>query len=397
MSMVQITPKKMSEMLVKLYLSGVKIPTIMLHGAPGVGKSEGVKGFCQELSLATQKKVNFSDIRLLNFSPVDVRGIPVPHVKETIMHRDNVSHISDNSLAVEIEEFDPESEEFQKNLVKVKEKFSIWLKPIIFNLDPSPDVINVLLLDEITAAPPSVQASAYQLTLDRKIGEHTIPDNTIIIGAGNRITDKGVVYKMPTPLANRMSHFEVVATFEDWKPWAIKNGIHQLVVAFLSFRENYLHKFDPNSDDLAFPTPRSWEFVSRYLKVFETPDNLFPEEAKPIISATIGEGVATELRSFAKTFNRIPNTHDIYDGKPVKFDSNSVDVLCALCADIVVKGAKKEAEHFKNLFNFLMSGQISAEYATLIIKDLILTDAKVKFMNLPEWMKWVKENKALVL
>ena len=67
----------------------------------------------------------------------------------------------------------------------------------------------VLFLDEITSAPPSVSAAAYQLILDRRLGNYEVPKHWIIVAAGNRQGDRGVTYTMPAPLANRFSHYEV--------------------------------------------------------------------------------------------------------------------------------------------------------------------------------------------
>ena len=72
----------------------------------------------------------------------------------------------------------------------------------------------------------SVQAAAYQITLDKKIGEHKLPSNCIVIAAGNRVTDKSVAYQMPKALANRLLHMEIEADFTSWNSWAVNAGIH---------------------------------------------------------------------------------------------------------------------------------------------------------------------------
>lgn len=60
---------------------------------------------------------------------------------------------------------------------------AVWLKPQIFQMDAADNIVNILFLDEISAAPQSVQAAAYQITLDRVVGEHKLPDNCIVIAA----------------------------------------------------------------------------------------------------------------------------------------------------------------------------------------------------------------------
>lgn len=352
MALMQVTPTKLGKILAPLYAAGVPVPTVMQWGPPGVGKSEGVSTLAKDLENMTSKKVYIHDVRLLLFNPVDLRGIPVPDANK---------------------------------------EFAKWLRPQIFNMDPSPNVINILFLDEITAAPPTVQASAYQLTLDRKVGEHALPDNVIIMAAGNRVADKGVAYKMPTPLANRMTHFEIVAELSDWKAWAIPNGIHELVLGFLNFKENKLFAFDASSDDIAFATPRSWSFVSKYLKIYNDID-----AAYPMIAGTIGEGTAVEFKAFAKTYGSLPNIDDILEGKKVNIRGSGMDILCALSAALVARAPKATKEQLKNIINFTSdkNNGLQTEFGVLTMKDMLRVDnVKKNLIAFPEWLKWANENR----
>ena len=150
------------------------VPSVMLWGPPGVGKSQAIRQIAREIEQNTGKRVEVTDVRLLLFNPIDLRGIPTANADKTL---------------------------------------AVWLKPQIFQMDDSDDIINILFLDEISAAPQSVQAAAYQITLDRVVGEHRLPDNCIVIAAGNRTTDKSVAFKMPKALANRVLHIEAEGTF----------------------------------------------------------------------------------------------------------------------------------------------------------------------------------------
>lgn len=225
--------RKMVDKLSHAYSTVIKnrlpvktMSSVMLWGPPGVGKSQAVRQIAKEIERDTGKTVKVTDVRLLLFNPVDLRGIPTSNADKTL---------------------------------------AIWLKPQIFQMDSGDDIINILFLDEISAAPQSVQAVAYQITLDRVVGEHKLPDNCIVIAAGNRTTDKSVAFKMSKALANRLMHIEIEGSFNSWKQWAISSGVNDKVIGFLSFRQSYLMGFDSGSDDLAFPTPRAWEMVSNIL------------------------------------------------------------------------------------------------------------------------------------
>ena len=86
----------------------------------------------------------------------------------------------------------------------------------------------------MNSAPPSVQAAAYQLVLNKRIGQYNLPTNVKIVAAGNRETDRGVTYRMPSPLANRFRHINMEVNFEDWSIWATNNKVHQDVIGYLT-------------------------------------------------------------------------------------------------------------------------------------------------------------------
>ena len=252
----------------------ISFPSVMLWGPPGVGKSQGVRQIAEYIRIKTGKRVDITDVRLLLFNPVDLRGIPTAN--------------DDKTLAV-------------------------WLKPKIFQMDESTDVINILLLDEISAAPQSVQAAAYQITLDRMIGEHRLPDNCIVMAAGNRITDKSVAYTMPRALANRMLHIEVKGDADSWHDWAVKHGIHPYVTSYLEYNPVALLRSDAPDANLAFPTPRSWEMVSNILN--NVSDHL--ESVSPLVSGCIGEQTAYPFRKWCSFFKELPNVEKVFAGEKI--------------------------------------------------------------------------------
>ena len=89
-----------------------------------------------------------------------------------------------------------------------------------------------------------------------------LPDNVVLIAAGNRETDKGVTYRMPKPLENRFIHFELRVEFGPWLDWAVENDINPDIIGYLSFAKGDLYNFDPSSSSRGFATPRSWTFTN---------------------------------------------------------------------------------------------------------------------------------------
>jgi hypothetical protein len=171
-----------------------------------------------------------------------------------------------------------------------------------------------------------VQSAAYQLILNRRIGKYKLPDNVRIVAAGNRESDKGVTFRMPTPLANRFIHQEMRVDFPSWQGWAVMNKIHKDVVGYLSFAKQDLNDFDAKSVSRAFATPRSWTFVSQLLE----DETLDEETAANLIKGTVGEGLAVKFMAHRKIASRMPNPADILSGKVTTLDVKEVSAQYSL-------------------------------------------------------------------
>lgn len=340
----------LSSIFIKASLSKTpfkKIPSVMLWGAPGVGKSQGVRQVAEKISSATGKKCNITDVRLLLFNPIDLRGIPTANAEKTL---------------------------------------AIWLKPQIFQMDPSDSIINILFLDEISAAPQSVQAAAYQITLDRRVGEHELPENCIVIAAGNRVTDKSVAFKMPRALANRLCHIEVESNFESWKRWAVSSGVSPLVTGFLSFRHDYLIQNESESDSLAFPTPRSWEMVSNLLNMMD--QNL--SAVYHMVSGCIGSGIASEFRTYCKIYNDLPKIEDIFKGKCSTVPKQT-DELYALVSSMTsyAREHRNDTAAIENSIEYSLL--LPPDFSVVLIKGYMAIEEgyRERLIKMPTFTRWL--------
>jgi len=229
------------------------------------------------------------DLRLGQMDPTDIRGIPVYNKDTGKMDWAPPMDLPDAELAAQY--------------------------PVI-----------VLFMDEMNAAAPAVQAAAYQLVLNRRIGKYVLPDNVVMIAAGNRESDKGVTFRMPTPLANRFVHIEMRPDFPAWQDWAVKNQIHKDVVGYLTFAKQDLYDFDAKSSSRAFATPRSWSFVSDLL-MDEDMDDV---TATDLIAGTVGEGLAVKFMAHRKIAGRLPRPEDILSGKEKELKVKEVSAMYSL-------------------------------------------------------------------
>jgi hypothetical protein len=248
-------------------------------------------------------------------------------------------------------------------------------------------------LDEISAAPQSVQAAAYQITLDRVVGEHKLPENCIVIAAGNRVTDKSVAFKMPKALANRLLHIQVEGSFAAWKAWAIEHGIHPKVVGFLSFRQTYLMEFDGSNDDLAFATPRSWEMVSNLLHAVS--DNI--ETMYSMIAGLVGTGVAVEFRMWEKVYKELPKIEDIFDGRNPPLPKNT-DSMYALTASMTAYAREHKTDMRRIANSIAYATRMPPDFATILMRDYMYIEKgyKEKLMRISEFSEWLRKKGSLL-
>jgi hypothetical protein len=327
--------------------SGAHTP-VMLWGPPGVGKSRIIG------EIATAHAVPLIDIRLSQMEPTDLRGIPF------------------------------------RSGERVE-----WSVPALLPDASRHGARGILFLDEITSAPPTVTAAAYQLILDRRLGDYAVPDGWAIFAAGNRYGDRGVTYVMPAPLANRFAHYEIEPHLDDWVAWAHAHGIDPRVVAFLRFRPELLYDFDAARNPVAFPSPRSWEYAHRALVKFaDAPDLLLPA-----LQACIGPAAGVELKAFIDHMDELPDIDAILAGAcgdipgPVDLQYGVAAALVRRAVD--VRERPQAGVLLGNILRYA-KGFPQREMGVMLVTDMHRSVGKPLF-KIPEFADWAGSVTDLVL
>jgi hypothetical protein len=240
------------------------VAPLMLWGPPGIGKSDLIRSICQEHGWG------FVDVRLAQRDPVDLRGLPVP----------------------------------ENGVVK-------WLPSSEWPREPGSK--GILLFDELTAADRTLQGAAYELILDRRLGDtYALPPGWLVCGAGNRSEDSSVSVPMSAALANRFLHLDLAADVDGWTRWAAKNGVRSDVIAFIRFRPALLLDMSQVELQRGWPSPRSWARVSAFLDAAE---GLSEEATRSALVGLVGEGPALELSAFLTITQKLPDFGEILRGE----------------------------------------------------------------------------------
>jgi hypothetical protein len=312
---------------------------VMLWGPPGVGKSQIVAQVAENYNAA------IVDIRLSQMEPSDLRGIPF------------------------------------KNGQKVE-----WAIPAMLPDVATHGEAGLLFIDEITSAPPSVSAAAYQLILDRRLGEYRVPEHWAIVAAGNRQGDRGVTYSMPSPLANRFSHYELDVNLDDWAAWAYRNDIDERVIGFLRFRPDLIFDFNPEHNPVAFPTPRSWEFAHRALYKFADQPDLLPGG----LEACVGRAAGVELFAFIQSLENLPDIDAILSGQSQECP-DEIDLQYAIASALVTRAMRSEGDAaiLGNILNYANCFK-QREMGVMLVSDLHRAIGPELF-SVPQFSEWAEK------
>ena len=364
---VQITAEELADQIVAAY--ALKRP-LMIHGSPGLGKSWQAYRAAEQLAAAhgltnvkqlgdaftPETDYGYFDVRPVNFGPEEF-GLPSLDKERGLQVRNPVD----------------------------------WF--------PSTDRMDLpergtLIFEEAVSASPAVQTTMFQITHDRRLGDKKLKPGWQVVLTGNLITDGGVVFKMPTPLANRMIHVYVRSDLESWTKWAIDYGIEDILVGFVRFRSELLNTFskhvESKSKDHAFATERTWHIVDDMLKQEKALDRkLHPA----LYAGVVGNGPATEFNAFRGIWESMPSIDGILldpHGSPVP-DKASVRFAVSTAL-----ASRATAKTFAAVLAY--ADRLPDDYTIMIVKDcmhrkggeITSTEAFIRFAATPKYADLLK-------
>lgn len=324
-----------AETVLKTYLSA-DIP-VFLWGPPGIGKSDLVG------SVAKVSNLPMVDLRAALLDPLDLRGLP---------------KISGNKVE--------------------------WL-PMGELPDAARDGPNgILFLDELNAAAPAVQAACFQLVLNRRIGTYELPAGWRIVSAGNRQSDRASAQRLSSALADRFAHLSIDVDVDAWCRWALQESLPAELIAFIRFRPELLHDFDP--DRLINATPRGWgQRVAPLLAA-----GLAPETELAALAGSVGDGPAMELVAFLRIWRTLPSPD------AVLLSPDAGDVPSDPATVFALMGALSRKVTESTMVNFVRYlSRVPVEYGVAAMRDAVTRDSLLQSTS--GFVSWAAANSDVVL
>lgn len=292
-------------------------------GPPGIGKSQIVA------QVAASMGREILDLRMAQLDPVDLRGLPT-----------------------------------------VVDGRSSWAIPDFLPRGGT----GVVFLDELNRAPMMVQNAGLQFSLDFRIGEYILPPEWAIVAAGNRESDGGGVSRLISALGMRFVHLDLAIDVDEWCKWAVKADLAPETIAFIRFRPDLLHQYDPRAR--ANPSPRTWEFVSRITQQKPTAGI---EHA--LVSGAVGDESAIEYTGFLRLYRELPSIDQIMLNPATAPVPTSPASLYAVASAIARRCSPSNVGRAIAYLD-----RIGVEYAVMAIRDA--TDRDQTITSTGEFTKW---------
>ena len=287
MNLVEVTLREFLQEIVEDMENGNYGPIVGI-GKAGVGKTYSIREY------AMKNNIGYKELRLINETPVDMKGIP------EILSRKTGEIGADGK--------------------EKEEKYTAFLPP-----DSLPRLTDgetgILVLDEITSAQPDVRAAAYQLLdVSRGIGQYKLPEKWKVVALGNGEDDGGVFNGMEAAFLSRAASFRINPDVDSWKRWALAHKVHPTVIAYIEFAKEAIHEMPPRDEAAAFPCPRSWTNLSDKLIEREARRNGLLDSAtvRRTAGSLVGSRRGEEFATFYEFNNKLIQPGDILDGKVTK-------------------------------------------------------------------------------
>jgi DNA polymerase III delta prime subunit len=320
-----------------------KVP-VMLWGPPGIGKSSLIHQISKELGCRVV------DLRLAQLEPTDLRGVPMPN-RET------------GRAEWYLPAFWPTSatQETTRKVTDADGK----THSVTVAVGDCLDGPGVIFLDEIEKAPVSVKNASLQLVLDRMVGSYKLPNDWSIVCAGNREEDGCFSQPLGSALSNRMIHLDIESDVDAWGTWARDNDVSEDVIAFLHFNPSLLYK---QTEEHAFPTPRSWVLASSLIKNVKA-----QRDQKELMTAAVGRGAASEFTVWNNVYRSVDPEKILEEGVMPSFEKSDQSYKYAVGLSTAFylrkrKGGIKKVE--ENVANFL--GLLPIELRVVFLKQISL-------------------------
>ena len=245
-----------------------------------------------------------------------------------------------------------------------------------------PDSKGILCFDDRNQAGADLQKVLANICQARNLHGIPLPEGWMVVSTGNRQSDRAGANRVLSHLRNRETVLEFDTDTETWTKWAVRNGVHESVVAFMGWKPSLLHKFDPAQE--ANPTPRSWtEGVSPLIGV------IAPHVEYECFKGAVGEGAAAEFLGFLRIYRNLPDLDKVFTDPLNAQVPDESNVLYAMAGAIA---AKVTPQNFGAVVQYL--ARLPGEFNVLCVQMAYNRDTSI--VRTKEMAAWAKDHGSIL-
>lgn len=334
---------------------------LLIKSPPGCGKSMITNAFGKEHGLQVK------DTRAYHYNPVDWRGVPAADLQRRVtsfLPPDflPLEELTGTDELIEALVDDTGDDVFEKEGRKVRRRKGIlWF------------------FDEIDKAPPAVQAPLLEILLDRRVCGRPIRRGVAFVAAANRAEDRSMSYDLSAAIRNRVTIVNMRVDVNEWLEWAFSASLAHEVISFIRAQgDDLLFHFEPDGHPEGFPTPRSWEVISRFLVGGLTPI----DEHIPMFAGSVGAGAAKQFVTFCQVYQQIPSAEAVIVGGDTSIvaPAGRPDHMFAFSNALVGHTSRapqeKRLEYAQRLLRYIVKPTFPREFATHVYSSYAKSEAK---------------------
>ena len=201
-------------------------------------------------------------------------------------------------------------------------------------VDAFKDGSGFLLLDEFTCVPQTTMAAELSLITERRVGDYTLPESTIIVAAANPPELAPSGNALPPSMRSRFFHYkweidrnELFAGYRKGLEWSapafpIVPAEHRalypkyggMVEAFLRSTPDCMEKLPDSDECLAFPNPRTWSYVVKTLSAAESVGHDHSGAVfRKLVTGCVGDAAGSEFLRYMNTLDLL-NPAEVLEG-----------------------------------------------------------------------------------
>ena len=227
----------------------------------------------------------------------------------------------------------------------------------------------VFCLDDLPASETQVFAALFRLIQKHEVAGWKMRDNVLLVATGNRVEDKAAARELPTALNNRFVHLNLRFNLDEWRYWAVLNGVMPQILGFIQVNPQWINDFDPSKSEAAFATPRSVVTASQIQQAL----GLHHPDLFIALAGCCGEGWAHHYTAFLKHAEfLVPPEEILKDPKTARIPKDEeIDILHSTIAALTFAIMQKPSiERVKAAITYACRMTFK-EASTLLVRDIV--------------------------